>query len=489
MNINILFDNKVITKSGMINPHFTRKVKCGDATALELIATITEATCYLSPSSPLKERIYCLLHNVTSPPLCLHCGVFTKLQYHARTKTFAFTKYCTPKHAAMYRDEQTILQVRKQTNKSIYGCENPMQSETVRDKHTSTLTTKYKNGHPKREHWAGWVVDVINSKAALYYLHHVLNMSISAISSMVHVDGTVISRKLTSYDIVLLNFTRSLGEIQVCEALTALGISYITNDRSTIHKELDIYIPTHNLAIEYCGLYWHSDFHKRITNQSHAIKQRLCAAKGIQLITLFEDEWINKRDIVMSKLKTLLSVTTDNIVGARQTSLSTLTRSQKSTFFDKYHIQGDGPGSVNLGLEHDGTVVACMSFIKQRCGVYYLNRYATSTRVPGGFSKLLAEFKKTHEFTSIVSFADLRWSCGQLYAATGWVLDKTIPPDYCYVDTNTNTRMHKFNFRRKYLPNKLENFDTMLSERENCDIHNIPRLWDCGKLRYVMLNS
>ena len=35
----------------------------------------------------------------------------------------------------------------------------------------------------------------------------------------------------------------------------------------------------------------------------------------------------------------------------------------------------------------------------------------------------------------------------------------------------------------------LKVFDPQLSETENCAINNIPRLWDCGKKRYMMYDS
>jgi hypothetical protein len=88
----------------------------------------------------------------------------------------------------------------------------------------------------------------------------------------------------------------------------------------------------------------------------------------------------------------------------------------------------------------------------------------------------------------LISFADLRWSNGNLYENTGWELDSVLPPDYYYA-TNNLERIHKFNYRRKNLPKLLKYFDPELSERENCDNNGILRIWDCGKLRYIINNS
>jgi uncharacterized protein YacL (UPF0231 family) len=85
---------------------------------------------------------------------------------------------------------------------------------------------------------------------------------------------------------------------------TDLGITHIKHRERKIigNKELDIYLPDFNLAIEYNGLFWHSekmmeDYHY------HFKKQQLCLQKGIGLITIWQDEWEYKRNIVMDILR------------------------------------------------------------------------------------------------------------------------------------------------------------------------------------------
>jgi len=276
----------------------------------------------------------------------------------------------------------------------------------------------------------------------------------------------------------------SVGEQQVAAFVEALGAQIIRNDRTVLSpQELDIYIPAHNLAIEYCGLYWHSEQLGK-NKHYHKGKHDKCKQQGIQLLTIFEDEWANKRSQVERKLKSLLHVDVAATY-ARNCSVRVVDGNAKRTFFDDHHIQGNGPGSINLGLYHHDNLVACMSFIVQK-DKHYLNRYASSTRVVGGFSKLLKHFQRTTQWTQIVSFADQRWSNGNLYTSTGWVLDKTIPPDYSYTPQGSNHRAHKFNYRRKYLPTLLTSFVPELSEWENCKANNVLRIWDCGKLRFVL---
>ena len=70
---------------------------------------------------------------------------------------------------------------------------------------------------------------------------------------------------------------------------------------------MDIYIPSKNIAIEYYGIYWHSELY--VDKDYHLNKTELCNDKGVKLIHIFEDEWVNKQDIVKSRLKNLFGLT------------------------------------------------------------------------------------------------------------------------------------------------------------------------------------
>ena len=69
--------------------------------------------------------------------------------------------------------------------------------------------------------------------------------------------------------------------------------------------ELDIYIPEKKLAIEYNGLYWHSEAQGK-DKFYHYNKTKRCAEKGIRLITIFEDEFLAGKEKVFAKLKSVI---------------------------------------------------------------------------------------------------------------------------------------------------------------------------------------
>ncbi len=110
----------------------------------------------------------------------------------------------------------------------------------------------------------------------------------------------------------------------------------ISNDRITLNgKEIDVLIPEINLGIEFNGIYWHSELNGK-DRDYHLNKTILAKSKGIQLIHIFEDEWIDKRPIVESMLRAKMS-TLENRLYARKCVVSTVTSSEAISFLNNNH--------------------------------------------------------------------------------------------------------------------------------------------------------
>jgi len=247
-------------------------------------------------------------------------------------------------------------------------------------------------------------------------------------------------------------------------------------------KQIDIYLPKLNLAIEYCGVYWHTEKFLR-DRKYHKNKLEDCNNRGIRLITIFSNEWVDSKELVKNKLRSVVGVDNRHTVFARKTTITIVDRGEKSIFFNNNHIQGDGHSSINIGLQYDNELVACVG-LKKKDNDFIVNRYATSHRVVGGLSKLLKYVQHNYTYDRLISFADLRWSDGNLYEQTGWKLDRVLPEDYSYF--YKGKVHHKFNFRRRQLQNIMqESFDSDKTEYQNCLDFGIYRLWDCGKNRYI----
>lgn len=101
----------------------------------------------------------------------------------------------------------------------------------------------------------------------------------------------------------------SKAEDEIIDFLENHGITdIIRNDRSILDgMELDIYIPSKKIAIEYNGLKWHSEEFGKNKNY-HLNKTEKCVEKGIGLIQIFEDEWNDKKEIVLNKLLHIFNI-------------------------------------------------------------------------------------------------------------------------------------------------------------------------------------
>ena len=281
----------------------------------------------------------------------------------------------------------------------------------------------------------------------------------------------------------------SLGEDELYEFICSLlpNEKVIQSDRSLIAPyEVDVYVPGKKIAIEYNGLFWHSESVGK-DKDYHRAKYVACWEKGVQLFAIWEDDWRDKQPIVETMLENKLGVQDEDTVFARKCTVTQITSRVSRNFLNTYHIQGACNGSVHLGLEYGGRLVAVM-VIKKTGDSAYLERYATSCHVVGGMGKLLKpalKWCRENDVTQLVTFSDNQVSDGHSYATLGFTLDRELPPDYKYF--YGNGRQHKFGFRLKRFRDDPQLYwQEGLTERELAELNHIPRVWDAGKKRWTI---
>jgi hypothetical protein len=395
-----------------------------------------------------------------------------------RNNTFA---KCWGQHPL--KDKRVIAK-RTKTLEQKYGVSNISQSETFKQTKIKTHHQHFGYDYSSQSNTSK-IIHLLDNEDWLREQHHTNKRPLNSIAEELKVDLTTIIFYIKKYNIEQKYYTQSQAERDIQQFFKNLNIKFVANTRQVIPPfELDIYIPEYNLAIEYCGLYWHSTAHERITKNYHKDKLDKCKNRGVRLLTIFEDEWVHKQDVVKQKILSVLHKDNRKKVFARKCDIVNVSLKDKTTFFEQNHIQGNGPGSITYGLVFDNKLVAAMTFIKQKDNKFILNRYATSAHVVGGFSRLLEHFKRNNQWREILSFADLRWSDGNLYEKNKFILDKILLPDYQYVDGSNIKRIHKFNFRHKNLNKILKNYNPTLSETQNTINNNWYKIYNCGLARY-----
>lgn len=276
----------------------------------------------------------------------------------------------------------------------------------------------------------------------------------------------------------------SQAEQQVAEFVRSLGVEVKTHDRRVSRGfEYDLTAANPRVAIEFNGLYWHSEKHKN-GNDYHLRKTRAAENAGYRLIHVWEDDWRDRREIVEKMIARKLGVSDEPRFNARSLQVTQLKAAQAREFLDSHHIQGFASGSW-YGALKDGTGVRAVMVMKRRNnGDWELARYATSAIVRGGHSKLLKAFIREQDPRRIVTFADRGVSDGGLYKACGFAADGEIAPDYTYLFKNS--RVHKFNFRKtRFRDDPNLKFEEGLTERQLADLNGLDRIYDAGKVRWV----
>jgi len=290
---------------------------------------------------------------------------------------------------------------------------------------------------------------------------------------------------LTNYGCKSCSNSESTLENELVEFIESLDLTVITKDRGMLNgKELDIYIPSHNLAIEFNGLYWHSELF--IDKNYHLNKTELCESKGVQLIHIFEDEWLHKRGIVESRLKSILGIL-DTKIYARKCEIKEVNNKDKRAFLSCNHIQDTVGSKINLGLYHNEELVSMMTFGHRpilQPSEYELLRFCNklNTTVVGGASRLLNHFIKTHKPAEIVSYADRRWSQGELYNSLNMEFVYDTKPNFHYIRGKYRDN------RIKYQKHKLVEmgFDKNKTANEIMFENGYYRIYDCGHKKYAL---
>ena len=496
---------------------------------------------------PFAEKLYWYYNGIEERPCCELCGKPTKFENSIK----GYRRYCSreclnkdPRKKEITRQvcqeryggnapicSDVVREKMKNTNLEKYGVENCQQNEEIKSKTINTIISRYGgqgNGscglkkkfidtcierygvdNPTKS-------DEVRNKLSETRRNYVIDNH-KYIDEYVEVDGktmckcccphpecdvcdekffmidpSILANRL-SHNIEIC--TRILPqhplsssfELKICEILDEYGIEYQKNVRNVISKELDIYIPSKRVAIEFNGVYWHSEDKK--DNKYHYKKYVECKDKGIQLISVWEDLFVNKPDIMVSIILSKLGIFSERIY-ARKCDIREIDVDTYSKFLVDNHIQGNTVAKVKYGLFHSGQLVSVMSFGKRIiCGKenWELIRYCSrrNTIVVGGSSKLFNRFIKDYEPNEIISWSSNDISDGNMYRMLGFLQDN-ISFSYWYVDRKTLERYHRTSFTK----DKIVKMGYGLSKDQFTESSAMKELgylkiWDSGQTKWI----
>ena len=285
------------------------------------------------------------------------------------------------------------------------------------------------------------------------------------------------------------NSTTSGAEKEIVQFIKSLDIDLVENDREFLDGlELDIYIPHKNIAIEYCGLRWHGELFSGKERNYHYNKYKRCLEKNTRLITIFEDEYLERPEVVFSRIRAALGKIGD-VIYARDTCFGEVDYTQAKDFLEQSHLQGYSPSKYKFGLFLQGELVQVMTFgaVSRKHaavpGMLELKRLAArpGTIVVGGAQKLLKNSLPFFDSCSVIkSYCDMRWAnpFSSVYDKLGFRLNG------CTKYTPHYTKKQK-RYRNHTLRRTADERGTGISEWELRKSQGYDRIWDCGHRTYT----
>lgn len=422
-----------------------------------------------------------------------------------------------------------VKQKKKETCFNNFGVNYPMQSKDIMKKSIETLKIKYGVEHISKtllfkesfkntclekygvEHNSKLksFKDVLSNKMKIrfhknpenisrdfFVLNFVDNHMLDLSKIMEHFEcSETWVRKWVKQNLPNYNFKRRKNNPEkIIFNSIPKNIRCIINDRKVLApKELDIYLPDYNLAVEYNGLMFHSEgaylhpmFDKAHIHKNYHLEKTLkCEKLGIQLFHIFEGEPLDLW-ICMIKNKLMLN----NKIYARKCSIREIDSNVLGKFLEFNHLQGPCKSEINLALIYDNKPVFVMAFNKPRNNKKYdyeLIRFCSlrGFNVIGGVSKLFKYFLDNYKPKTIITFANRRFSNGDVYLKLGFKLLSISEPNYYYFKYPNLVLLKQQNLQK----DKIIIFDETKSKTENIFMNGYRRIYDCGNLTFIYEND
>lgn len=437
------------------------------------------------------------------------------------------------KEAKLAQNHTTSNEKRKKTCLAKYGVKYSTQSKSKIEKTKETWNKKYKNGHHMRDE--KYKNKIKENQLRSYFKKHIKNNEY--FEARFTEDQWVETKGATIDELNILEFkckkcgtkfkqnlwngfsmircpkcnpyNITTAQLEIENFIKTYNINNIIQNTKQIITplELDIYIPDYKLAIEYNGLAFHSfgkskwsminNYKDEPIRRYHLReKMNICLEKGIEVLNIFENEWIdkNKQDIWKSIILNKLNKTPNKIF-ARKCVIKEINNKQLiKTFLNKNHLQGECNGKINIGLFHDDELIQLVVLSKPRYNKHVeMEVLRISTKkfynVVGGISKLFKYIENNLNISSLISYSNNRYGTGNIYNILGFKYQKESNPNYWYFKENTFNLKSRLNYQKNKLKNLFENVNESKTEKEIMFENSYRIIYDCGNKVFVWNKS
>jgi DNA-directed RNA polymerase subunit RPC12/RpoP len=270
----------------------------------------------------------------------------------------------------------------------------------------------------------------------------------------------------------------SQPEQEIYDFLMELGFSVDRSRRDLLgnRQEVDLYVPKHKVGIEFNGLYWHSEQAGKASNY-HQMKYEVAKKVGIDLFQIWEDDWRDKKSLVMRLLAYKLGAISSLAFSKRFSKLESesisahdmitvpITGEEARCFFEENHLEGAAMGFYYLGLKDENGVLRVAISLENRKSALtkevMITRYATLGLVTDGLIKLIDYYSNQYPVSIFSAVSENSTSSGDLYEQAEFSKVGDLPPAYSYLIG-----------KKRVAPQEV-------TSSENLDI-----IWDAGSTLY-----
>lgn len=498
-----------------------------------------------SCTGSIRERLYWLQHNLSNYPTCATCFTsLTSKNFRTNTEGGGYTLTCSVSCA---KRNPELNAKYKETLRQKYGSESYLGSHEARKRIEATNLAKYGSKTPapwgsekfKDSMVSKYGVDncqkdnvlkakIIKSTIETNIISGKTEASILACQAARNVECTTVElaldpnrNKLENVQLKWKHLTCGNvyssaitdGQITVCPhcnngasvlelSLRSTVLELCPNDEAVFkakgiipgNLELDIYVPSKKLAIEFNGIYWHSTIRNDDKNK-HLLKTELCQKNDIRLIHIWEHHFIQNPLLIKSMIANALGLSKK--IAARKCDVREIPSAQANAFLKQNHLNSFLRTKVNVGLFLKDELVAVMTFGKKRFGKsnpndWEIYRFCSLAghQIQGGASKLFSYFVNQYNPDRVMSFADRCLGGGDTYLKLGMTEEVPTPPAYFWANRHIATHLSRFKTQKHKLKNLLgDKFDENLSEDGNMKKLGWFKLWDCGNRKFSWVKS
>ena len=270
---------------------------------------------------------------------------------------------------------EEIRNKQKRTCMAKYGTENPFQSDAIKEKikQQNLLLYGVENNFQRKDVQEKHKKTICKKYQVNHYskTDEYKNKVIKTNLERYGVEQTFLSPEIQErikqtniekYGSPFPSHKYGKTQDEMKEWLNDFGFNFSSDYEILENKEIDLLDKDKKVGIEYCGLYWHNESSPEPRDHRYHInKYKNCLKKNIQLLTIFEDEWKFRQDQCKSHIKSILGISSKKVF-ARKCEIREISRGESKSLFDSYHIQGSNKlGVVFFGLFFENELCGAMS--------------------------------------------------------------------------------------------------------------------------------